>query len=176
MPSSFKAELSGLTLIGETREAEQMKMLIWGGSSDRSNGRWSSRSPLLRFLQIAWASTNAISLQITQRRLKCAVFSSHFKHVERSDEILKVKCSEMLRWRQNIEFYLKVFITKKKADALKHSSGLFTWRTLNNRLWLFRSRQLYSLYLCCPDSGGKLGTAVALNRNPHTGLFTCLRP
>lgn len=156
MPSSFKAELSGLTLIGETREAEQMKMLIGGGgSSDRSNGRWSSRSPLLRFLQIAWASTNAISLQITQRRLKCAVFSSHFKHVERSDEILKVKCSEMLRWRQNIEFYLKVFITKKKADALKHSSGLFT---------------------CCPDSGGKLGMAVALNRNPHTGLFTCLRP
>lgn len=82
----------------------------------------------------------------------------------------------MLRWRQNIEFYLKVFITKKKADALKHSSGLFTWRTLNNRLWLFRSRQLYSLYLCCPDSGGKLWMAVALNRNPHTGLFTCLRP
>lgn len=31
MPSSFKAELSGLTLIGETREAEQMKMLIGGG-------------------------------------------------------------------------------------------------------------------------------------------------
>lgn len=30
MPSSFKAELSGLTLIGETREAEQMKMLIGG--------------------------------------------------------------------------------------------------------------------------------------------------
>lgn len=31
MPLSFKAELSGLTLIGETREAEQMKMLIGGG-------------------------------------------------------------------------------------------------------------------------------------------------
>lgn len=31
MPSSFKPELSGLTLIGETREAEQMKMLIGGG-------------------------------------------------------------------------------------------------------------------------------------------------
>lgn len=30
MPSSFKGELSGLTLIGETREAEQMKMLIGG--------------------------------------------------------------------------------------------------------------------------------------------------
>lgn len=30
MPSSFKAEFSGLTLIGETREAEQMKMLIGG--------------------------------------------------------------------------------------------------------------------------------------------------
>lgn len=30
MPLSFKAELSGLTLIGETREAEQMKMLIGG--------------------------------------------------------------------------------------------------------------------------------------------------
>lgn len=137
------------------------------GSSHRSNGRWSSRSPLLRFLQIAWASTNAISLQITQRRLKRAVFSSHFKHVERSDEISKVKCSEMLRWKQNKEFYLKVFITKKKADALNHSSGLFTWRQVTPTL---QSPPLLSRLR------GKLGMAVALNRNPHTGLLTCLRP